>query len=118
VPGRPAATADKYLLAHFLNGRVAAVLGTHTHVPTADKQVLPGGTAFVCDVGMTGPYASILGRRVDRVLHTAVTAIPTPFEVATDDVRLGGALVDVDTATGRATHIERVMIRGSEAAEG
>ena len=63
------ATADKYLLAHYLKGRVSAVLGTHTHVPTADEQILPGGTAFICDVGMTGPYDSILGRRVDRVLH-------------------------------------------------
>src|SRR4051812_2894661 len=70
------ATADKYLMAHYLAGRVAAVLGTHTHVPTADEQILPGGTAFVCDVGMTGPYASVLGRRVDRVLGVAVTAIP------------------------------------------
>jgi metallophosphoesterase (TIGR00282 family) len=104
------ATADKYLLLHFLKGRVAAALGTHTHVPTADEQVLDG-TAFVCDVGMTGPYASILGRRVDRVLSTAVTGIPSPFDVATDDVRLGGALVDVEPAVGRASQIQRVMIR-------
>src|SRR3954451_4903908 len=80
------ATADKYLMAHYLAGRVAAVLGTHTHVPTADEQILPGGTAFVCDVGMTGPYASVLGRRVDRVLETAVTFIPSAFDVAIDDV--------------------------------
>ena len=105
------ATADKYLLAHYLKGRVAAALGTHTHVPTADEQILDG-TAFICDVGMTGPYASILGRRVDRVLQAAVTAIPTPFDVATDDVRLGGAVVDIDVSTGRATRIERVMISG------
>jgi 2',3'-cyclic-nucleotide 2'-phosphodiesterase len=104
------ATADKYLFAHFLKGRVAAALGTHTHVPTADEQILDG-TAFVCDVGMTGPYASILGRRVDRVLLTAVTAIPTPFDVATDDVRLGGAVVDVDSTTGRAVAIERLVVR-------
>src|SRR5262245_23602322 len=103
------ATADKYLLLHYLKGRLAAAIGTHTHVPTADEQILDG-TAFICDVGMTGPYASILGRNVDRVLKTAVTAIPTPFDVATDDVRLGGAIVDIDTSTGRATHIERVMI--------
>jgi metallophosphoesterase (TIGR00282 family) len=109
------ATADKYLLAHHLNGRVAAVLGTHTHVPTADEQILSGGTAFVCDVGMTGPYAGILGRRVDRVLSTAVSFVPAPFEVAADDVRLGGAVVDVDVATGRATHIERIMLRAPEA---
>jgi calcineurin-like phosphoesterase len=86
-------------------------LGTHTHVPTADEQILDG-TAFICDVGMTGPYASILGRRVDRVLQTAVTAIPTPFDVATEDVRLGGAVVDINVTTGRATRIERVMIAG------
>jgi metallophosphoesterase (TIGR00282 family) len=114
VDAHAEATADKYLLAHYLNGRVAAVLGTHTHVPTADEQVLPGGTAFVCDVGMTGPYDSILGRRVDRVLKTAVSAVPTPFDVATDDVRLGGAIVDVDAATGRATGIERVVVRAPE----
>jgi metallophosphoesterase (TIGR00282 family) len=109
------ATADKYLFAHYLKGRIAAALGTHTHVPTADEQILDG-TAFICDVGMTGPYASILGRRVDRVLQTAVTAIPTPFDVATDDVRLGGAVVDIDASTGRAMRIERVMISGPVAA--
>ena len=108
------ATADKYLMGHYLDGRVAAVLGTHTHVPTADEQILTGGTAFICDVGMTGPYASILGRRVDRVLSVSVTAIPAPFEVATDDVRLGGAIIDVDPATGRATRIERIMFRAAE----
>lgn len=108
------ATADKYLLGHYLAGRVAAVLGTHTHVPTADEQILPGGTAFVCDVGMTGPYASVLGRRVDRLLETAVTFVPTAFDVATDDVRLGGAVVDVDPATGKATAIRRVMVREGE----
>jgi metallophosphoesterase (TIGR00282 family) len=108
------ATADKYLMAHYLNGRVAAVIGTHTHVPTADEQILPGGTAFICDVGMTGPYASILGRRVDRVLSVSVSAIPAPFEVATDDVRLGGAFIDVDPATGRATAIERVTFTAAD----
>ena len=76
------ATADKYLLAHHLKGRVSAVLGTHTHVPTADEQILPGGTAFICDVGMTGPYDSILGRRIDRVLPTTVTFMPSAFDVA------------------------------------
>jgi metallophosphoesterase (TIGR00282 family) len=104
------ATADKYLMAHYLKGRVSAVLGTHTHVQTADEQVMAGGTAFLCDVGMTGPYDSILGRRVDRVLGTAVTFIPSPFDVATGDPRLAGALVDVDAATGRATAIRRVML--------
>jgi metallophosphoesterase (TIGR00282 family) len=104
------ATADKYLLGHHLKGRVSAVLGTHTHVQTADEQILPGGTAFLCDVGMTGPYDSILGRRVDRVLGTAITFIPSPFDVATGDSRLAGALVEIDPATGRASAIRRVML--------
>ena len=110
------ATADKYLMGHHLKGRVTAVLGTHTHVPTADEQILPGGTAFVSDVGMTGPYDSILGRRVDRVLTTTVTFIPTLFDVATGDPRLAGAIVDVDPTTGQALAIRRVTQR--EAAGG
>jgi metallophosphoesterase (TIGR00282 family) len=104
------ATGDKYLMGHFLKGKVSAVLGTHTHVPTADEQILPGGTAFISDVGMTGPYASVLGRRVDRVLGTTVTFIPSAFDVATDDPRLAGALVDIDPATGHATAIRRAML--------
>jgi metallophosphoesterase (TIGR00282 family) len=107
------ATADKYLMFHHLKGRVSAVLGSHTHVPTADEQVT-AGTAFQCDVGMTGPYDSILGRRVDRVLTTAVTFIPTAFDVATDDVRLAGTIVDVDPATGAATAVKRVMVREAD----
>lgn len=112
------ATADKYLLAHHLKGRVSAVLGTHTHVQTADEQVFPGGTAFVCDVGMTGPHDSVLGRRVDRVLHTSLTFEPTAFDVATGDVRLGGAVVDVDPATGHATAVRRVMLREADVRPG
>ena len=108
------ATADKYLIAHHLKGRVTAVLGTHTHVPTADEQIFPGGTAFQCDVGMTGPYEGILGRRVDRVLPTITTFVPHPFDVASQDVRLAGAIVDVDPATGKATGIQRYMLREKE----
>ncbi len=104
------ATADKYLMAHHLRGRVTAVLGTHTHIPTADEQVLPGGTAFISDVGMTGPYDSILGRRIDRVLSTAFTYVPSAFDVATGDPRLGGAVVEVDAASGQATGIRRLMV--------
>jgi metallophosphoesterase (TIGR00282 family) len=104
------ATADKYLMGHHLKGRVSAVLGTHTHVPTADEQVLPGGTAFISDVGMTGPYDSILGRRIDRVLGTTVTFVPSSFEVATGDPRLAGAIIEVDPATGQAVAIRRVML--------
>jgi metallophosphoesterase (TIGR00282 family) len=104
------ATADKYLIGHYLKGRLSAVLGTHTHVPTADEQILPGGTAFIADVGMTGPYDSILGRRVDPVLETAVNFVPANFDVASGDVRLGGALVDIETDSGQATSIKRLMV--------
>jgi hypothetical protein len=110
VDAHAEATADKYLLGHHLKGRVSAVLGTHTHVPTADEQILEGGTAFISDVGMTGPYDSILGRRIDRVLLTTITFVPSAFDVATGDPRLGGAIVDVDAATGRAQSIRRIMI--------
>jgi len=103
------ATADKYLMAHYLKGRVSAVLGTHTHVQTADEQLL-GGTAYITDVGMTGPYDSILGRRIDRVLSTSVTFIPSPFDVASGDPRLGGAIVEVDAASGQALGMKRVML--------
>jgi calcineurin-like phosphoesterase len=102
-------------MGRYLDGRVTAVLGTHTHVPTADETILPGGTAFQCDVGMTGPYQSIIGRRVDRVLATTLSCFPTPFDVAHEDVRLGGALVEVDPATGRATRIERICVRSDQA---
>ena len=104
------ATADKYLMGHHLKGRVGAVLGTHTHVQTADEQILPGGTAFISDVGMTGPYDSILGRRIDRVLGTTVTFVPSAFDVAEGDPRLAGAVVEVDAATGLASSIRGVML--------
>jgi 2',3'-cyclic-nucleotide 2'-phosphodiesterase len=108
------ATAEKCLMAHYLKGRVTAVLGTHTHVATADEQILPGGTAFITDVGMTGPYDSILGRRIDRVLSTSVNFVPSQFDVATGDPRLAGAILDVDPATGKATQIRRLMLRDGD----
>jgi 2',3'-cyclic-nucleotide 2'-phosphodiesterase len=116
VDAHAEATADKYLLAHHLKGRASAVLGTHTHVQTADEQVFPEGTAFICDVGMTGPYDGILGRRTDRVLSTTITFVPTAFDVAIGDVRLGGAIVDVDVTTGKATSIRRVMVTDADVA--
>ncbi|KAA5540522.1 YmdB family metallophosphoesterase [Roseiconus nitratireducens] len=100
------ATSDKQCLARYLDGKVTAVLGTHTHVPTADARVLPNRTAFQCDVGMCGPYESIIGRDIDRVTHTTRTAEPCHFHVATGDVRLCGAIVESDKH-GRATSIER-----------
>ena len=110
------ATSDKQLMGRYLDGRASAVLGTHTHVPTADEEIFPGGTAFQCDVGMTGPYHSILGRQIDRVMETTRTFLPTQFEVAHGDVRLCGTIVDVDPATGRATAIRRLRIDEAEAA--
>ncbi|MEO6810711.1 MAG: TIGR00282 family metallophosphoesterase [Isosphaeraceae bacterium] len=104
------ATSDKQLFGRYLDGRVSAVLGTHTHVATADEQILPRGTAYQTDVGMTGPYDSILGRRYDRVLATTLSFIPNHFDVASGDPRLCGALVEVDPATGRALSICRVSI--------
>ena len=104
------ATSDMQLMGRFLDGRVAAVLGTHTHVPTADECVLPEGTAFQCDVGMTGPYDSILGRRVERVLETTLSFNPTHFEVAHADVRLSGTIVDYDPSSRRATAIRRIVV--------
>lgn len=104
------ATSDMQLMGRYLDGRVSAVLGTHTHVPTADESVLPDGTAFQCDVGMTGPFESIIGRRIDRVLETTLTGRPTEFEVATGDLRLCGTIVDVDSESGRATAVERLCV--------
>ena len=108
------ATSDMQLMGRHLDGRVSAVLGTHTHVPTADEQILPGGTAFQCDVGMTGPHDSILGRRFDRVLETTLTFRPTYFDVATRNVQLNGAIVDVNDETGKATKISRIRIKEDE----
>jgi metallophosphoesterase (TIGR00282 family) len=109
------ATSDKQLLGRYLDGRVSAVLGTHTHVATADEQILPKGTAYQTDVGMTGPYDSILGRRYDRVLAATLSFVPHYFDVATDDPRLCGALVEIDPVAGRALSIRRVSINREEA---
>lgn len=110
------ATSEKQLVGRCFDGRVTAVLGTHTHVATADEAILPGGTAFQCDLGMTGPHESIIGRRIDQVLLTARTFRPTSFNVASDDVRLNGCIIEADTRTGKATAIKRVHITW-EAAE-
>lgn len=111
------ATSEAQLMGRHLDGRTAAVLGTHTHVPTADECVLPGGTAFQCDVGMTGPYQSILGRRVDRVMENKRTGMPTQFDVAEKDARLCGSVVQIDAESGQATAITRVCVRESDLAD-
>ncbi len=104
------ATSEKQAIAFYLDGRVSAVFGTHTHVPTADERVLPGGTALITDVGMTGPYESIIGMRQDKVLHRFLRGTPAPFQVAKRDVRLAAAVVDVDEGTGRCRAVERLLI--------
>lgn len=113
------ATSDKHLMGRHLDGRVTAMCGTHTHVPTADEQVFPGGTAFISDVGMSGPHLSILGRKIDRVLEATMTFKPVPFDVATDDVQISGVVIEVDAKTGKAQGIRRIKIdeRDAEALE-
>lgn len=103
-------TSEKIALGWYLNGRVTAVVGTHTHVQTADERILPAGTAYITDLGMTGPYDSVLGRNKDRVIKSLYTGMPHPYDVATGDVRLAGVIVDADPATGRATAIERICV--------
>ncbi|MDR1788822.1 MAG: YmdB family metallophosphoesterase [Opitutaceae bacterium] len=105
------ATSEKQAMGWFLDGRAIAVIGTHTHVPTADAAVLPKGTGFLCDAGMTGPYRSVLGREIEPVLGRFLDGMPRRFEVASEDVRLSGALVEYDPAAGRATRVELVTAR-------
>jgi metallophosphoesterase (TIGR00282 family) len=103
------ATSEKIALGRHLDGRVSAVIGTHTHVPTADEQILAGGTAFQCDAGMVGARESILGRAVEPVLRRFVTGMPGHFTVVETGIRLQGTIVDIDPATGRATGIQRLV---------
>ncbi|MGL6196849.1 MAG: TIGR00282 family metallophosphoesterase [Thermoguttaceae bacterium] len=104
------ATSDKQMMGRYLDGRVSAVLGTHTHVATADEQILPGGTAFQCDVGMTGPFESIIGRKIEKVLDALRTSRQTTYDVATEDVKLCGSVVEIDTCSGKAVKIDRICI--------
>ena len=104
------ATSEKQAMGFYLDGRVSAVVGTHTHVPTADERILPEGTAFLTDAGMTGPYNSIIGMRTDKVLRRFLLQSRSAFEVAKRDVRLAGVVVDVDETTGKARGIERILI--------
>ncbi len=105
------ATSDMQLMGRYLDGRASAVVGTHTHVATADEQILPSGTGFQCDIGMTGPFESILGRHIKSVLTATLDGVPVPFPVATEDVRLNGTWMDLDIASGRCQAIGRIAIR-------
>jgi len=102
------ATSEKIGMARMLDGKVSAVVGTHTHVQTADEQIFPGGTAFLCDAGFTGPHESVLGREIEPVIKRFLTNTPQRFAVAKDRVILHGVVVEIDKATGKATHIQRV----------
>ena len=107
------ATSEKQAMGWHLDGRVTAVLGTHTHVPTADERILPNGTALQTDVGMTGPYESVIGMRTDKVLERFLFNTPRPFQTAKRDLQLHGALVEADETTGRARTIRRIRVDGS-----
>ncbi len=103
------ATSDKQTIGRYFDGRFTAVLGTHTHVTTADEQIYPKGTGFQCDIGMTGSYESILGREIDPVIGTSLSFEPFPFDVARGDVRLAGTWVDADPETGKCLAIGRIQ---------
>ena len=101
-------TSEKIAIGRFLDGRVSAVIGTHTHVQTADEQIFAGGTAFMCDAGMCGPTESILGRAIEPIVNRFIRNMPAPFPVAKGEVRLRGALIEADETSGRALRIVRV----------
>jgi len=105
------ATSEKQAMGWYLDGKVSAVVGTHTHVATADNRVLPGGTAFVTDVGMTGPHDSVIGMETQGILQRFLEAMPTRFSVASDNVQMNTVLIDVDETTGRARSIDRLNFR-------
>jgi metallophosphoesterase (TIGR00282 family) len=105
------ATSEKIALARMLDGRVSAVVGTHTHVQTADEQIFPGGTAYLTDAGFTGPHESVLGREIEPVIQRFLTSMPQRFEVAKERVLLHGAIVEIDEVNGKAVRIERVSER-------
>ncbi len=103
------ATSEKVALGWYLDGKVSAIFGTHTHIQTADEKILPKGTAYISDVGMTGPYDSVIGRRIDDVLTRFLSSIPVKLEVAEENIQLHGALVEIDETTGKANSILRVQ---------
>ena len=102
------ATSEKVALARMLDGRVSAVIGTHTHVQTAETRIFPGGTAFLCDAGFTGPHDSVIGREIEPIVRRFLTNMPQKFEVARGNVLLQGAIVEIDESTGKAVRLQRV----------
>jgi 2',3'-cyclic-nucleotide 2'-phosphodiesterase len=108
------ATSEKVAMGHWLDGRCSLIVGTHTHIPTADAKILPGGSAYVTDLGMCGPYDSVLGRRKDRVIKYMTTNMPQAFDVATGDVRMCGVIAEIDPEIGRALSVERLEVAGGD----
>ena len=104
------ATAEKVALGWHLDGKISALIGTHTHIQTADERILPQGTAYLTDAGMTGPYDSVIGVRKELAIQKFLTQLPTRFEPATGDVRLCGVHLEVDESTGRCRHVERISL--------
>jgi hypothetical protein len=104
------ATSEKVALGRFLDGKVSAILGTHTHVQTADEKILDHGTAYITDVGMTGPMASVIGIREDVALGRFLTQVPWKFDVATDEIELQCVVIDINSKTGRSTDIQRMSV--------
>ena len=104
------ATSEKVALSWFLNGKVSAVVGTHTHVQTADEKILSGGTAYITDAGMTGPLASVIGIRRQIALERFLTQVPAKFDVATEEIELQGVILEVDEQTGKSRSIERIRV--------
>lgn len=105
------ATSEKMAIGWYLDGRVSAVVGTHTHVPTADETIRPGGTAYLTDAGMTGAYEGVIGFTKDRIIEKFLSQTPRAYETAKKDIRLSGAVISVDEETGKANSIERVQVR-------
>ena len=105
------ATSEKIAMGYYLDGRASCCFGTHTHVVTADERILPKGTAYITDIGMTGAHHSVIGRKIEGVLKSFRTQMPVPFEVATEDVKMNGIIVTVDSNTKKAESIERITVK-------
>jgi metallophosphoesterase (TIGR00282 family) len=105
------ATSEKVAMGWYLDGAVSAVIGTHTHIQTADEKILPGGTAYITDCGMTGPYDSVIGRRKEQIITRFLTQLPTRFEMATEGVEMHGVIINVDEKEGKALGIKRVQMK-------
>lgn len=112
------ATAEKIALAHYLDGRVSAVIGTHTHCQTADERILPEGTAFITDVGMTGPYDSVIGMKKEPALNRFLYQTPQKYQTAEDDIHFAAVIISIDTETGKAKKIRRIFFPEFETSRG